>query len=244
MEVGSPEWIESSLARLEELERQQGEHEAALETATDPAELQKHTAELQRLDEELKGLYAQLEAVAGEDEDEADAPSETMGDDEISRPVEVAPPVAAAAPLAEPVAAAAESPFGAAPAAAADSPFDTSPPLPVGDDDLKVGNSSKWVFIALVLVAGVGVSGWFAYQNMVANQPAPEPEKGPTKRIEASAIPDDTEEPNAVQGGDATVSPTAGGGTKAGSGGGGKKKKKTEKKKKKLEIGGSGDPLG
>jgi uncharacterized coiled-coil protein SlyX len=72
MEVGSPEWIEASLARLDDLERQRGEHEAAIEAADDPAVLKEHTAALEQLDAEIKTLYAQLEAVAEEDEDEGE----------------------------------------------------------------------------------------------------------------------------------------------------------------------------
>ena len=33
MEVGSPEWIEASLAKLEQLEQQRAKHEHAIETA-------------------------------------------------------------------------------------------------------------------------------------------------------------------------------------------------------------------
>ena len=134
MEVGSPEWIEASLAKLDVLERQRGEHEAALESATDPLTLKQHNDALERLDAEIKSLYAQLEAVAGEeeeqDEDDDDAevvPRVTQGDDELSAPhmtrddssfaaastpaQDWAAPVAAPIQSA-PIGAAAESPFG------------------------------------------------------------------------------------------------------------------------------------
>ena len=50
MEVGSPEWIEASLARLDELERERAEHEAALETVEDPTALKRHTEAFTRLE--------------------------------------------------------------------------------------------------------------------------------------------------------------------------------------------------
>lgn len=151
MEVGSPEWIEASLAELDDLERQHGELETALETSTDPAELRQQTAAIEALDAKIKGLYAQLEAVAedddpdpdaaAEDDGQVDAPEVTIGDDELSAPhlgatfAAAAAPAAAvaavaAAPVAEPVAEAlaapAADPFGS-PAPAAD-PFGSPAP--------------------------------------------------------------------------------------------------------------------
>ena len=40
MEVGSQEWIEASLEKLEVLEQERAEAEQAIETATDPADLE------------------------------------------------------------------------------------------------------------------------------------------------------------------------------------------------------------
>jgi hypothetical protein len=257
MEVGSPEWIEASLAKLDVLERQRGEHEAALETATDPLTLKQHNDAFERLDAEIKSLYAQLEAVAGEEEeqeeDEDDAevvPRVTQGDDELSAPhvtrgdSSFASPNLAA-PVAAPIAAAAESPFGSsgggyeAPAAAVSF-----------DDDVPKGGGAKWVFVGLVVAAGIGVGAYFAWQNMQAEKAKQQakPEAVEEIKIDAAQIREDTEEPNAVKGADATISPTANGYTSGSTGGGGgssggSSKKVDEKKKKPLQIKGGGDPL-
>jgi hypothetical protein len=249
MEVGSPEWIEASLAKLDVLERQRSEHEAALESATDPLTLKQHNDAFERLDAEIKSLYAQLEAVAGEEEEQEEedeeaevAPRVTVADDELSAPHRAAS-MNLAAPVAAPVAAAAETPFGGsgggyeAPAAAVSF-----------DDDVPKGGGAKWAFVGLVVVAGLGVGGYFAWQNMQA-QKAKE-QATPTQveeiKVDAAKIRDDTEAPNAAKGGDATVSPTANGytsGQTGGTGGGGSGKKDDEKKKKPLQIKGGGDPL-
>jgi hypothetical protein len=247
MEVGSPEWIEASLARLDDLERQRGDHEAALEDASDPAQLKRHTEALERLDVEIKSLYAQLESVAGDDEagdedepaedEEEGAPVPTQGDDELSAP-HFKP---AAAAKAAPVAAAADNPFGSPPSdfGGGGGGFEATP-APMGDDDIKVGGSGKWVFLALVVLAGIGVGGFFVWQNMQAKKadvPA-----GPTEPpvvIKAAGVPDDTEAPPTVPGGTATISPTA----NIDPGDTGKKKKVEEKKAKPIKLKTDGGPL-
>jgi hypothetical protein len=176
MEVGSPEWIEASLAKLDALERKRGEHEAALETARDPLSLKEHSQAIERLETEIKSLYAQLEAVAGDDEEEEDEdegdddevkPRNTQGDDELSAPHiarEPSPPVAppAAAPVSVAASPAAfESPFGSSSSPASDGGFD-APASVSFDDDKPQGGGAKWMFLGLVVVAGVGVGGYFA----------------------------------------------------------------------------------
>lgn len=255
MEVGSPEWIEASLAKLDTLERQRDEHEAALESASDPLTLKQHNDALERLDTEIKSLYAQLESVAGEEEEQEDEdegaevmPRNTQGDDELSAPHFASTPTPASTPastpVAAPVAAAAATPFGSP----AGGGFDAPAPVPYDDDLKPSGGGAKWAFIGLVVVAGIGVGGYFAFQNMQA-QKAKEQAKPDTVeeiKVEAAAIPEDTEAPNAVKGGDATISPTANGYTTGGgqNGGGGSSKKVEEKKKKPIEFKGGDDPLG
>lgn len=265
MEVGSPEWIEASLARLDDLERQRGEHESALEDADDPAVLKRHTEALERLDAELKTLYAQLEAIADdEDEDgeseEAPSPEEgspvaTQADDELSAP-HLAPTAPAPAP--EPAPAAAPAPVAAAMAApvaqAADNPFaspsdfggggggfDAPTPVSISDDDLKPkGGGAKWAFLIVVLLGGVGVGGFFLWQNMQANKPAPTAPEEPPVVIKAVGVPDDTEAPPTVPGGTATISPTANLDNGANSK---KKKKEDEKKAKPIKLKTGDGPL-
>lgn len=264
MEVGSPEWIEASLAKLDVLERERGEHEAALESAIDPLTLKQHNDALERLDAEIKSLYAQLEAVAGEeeeqDEDEDDAevvPRVTQGDDELSAPhvtrddssfaAASTPAQDWSAPVAAPIGAAAESPFGSSGGG-----YD-APAAAVGfDDDVPKGGGAKWVFVGLVVLAGIGVGGYFAWQNMQAekaNQQA-KPEAVEEIKIDAAQVREDTEAPNAAKGGDATISPTANGYTSgssssgSSSGSSSSSKKVDEKKKKPLQLKGDDDPLG
>ncbi len=245
MEVGSQEWIEGSLARLETLEAERAQHEQAIETVDDPAQLKRHTDALDRLDREIKALYAQLEAVAGEDEDSEDTPQEareTIGDEERSAPHAAAAPssafAAAAASLASPPAAPVSAPMGSG-------GFGSSVSV---DDDIKpAGGAGKWVFLGLVLLAGIGTGGFFLWQNMQKEKPAEKAPAEPEQVIKASTVPDDTEEPNAAKGGDATKSPTADGESGGGGGDtkGSKKDPKKEKKEKPIKLGGEdGDPLG
>ena len=256
MEVGSPEWIEASLARLDDLERQRGQHEAALESANDSAVLAQHTGALERLDAEIKTLYAQLESVAGDDEDEDDdavpgateSPVPTQGDDELSAPHIVAAPAPAPAPapvaaaMAAPVSRAAESPFGS-PTDFGDGGggFDAPAPI-ITDDDLKPkGGGSKWVFLAVVVLGAIGVGGYFAMQNMKAKQPVDTGPAEPVQVIKAAGIPDDTEAPPVAPSGHATISPTANQGDPAANNK--KKKKDEEKKAKPITLKDDGGPL-
>lgn len=277
MEVGSPEWIEASLAKLDELEQQRSEHEAALESANDPLSLKEHNGALERLDAEIKALYTQLEAFddedEGEDEDEdeaaaaaagqaeaeaedaGDAGSETQADEHAAAepPGGTLNDEIASASLSTPSPASLDAnPFGSAGGGSGGGGFDA--PAPVSfDDDLKPhGGGGKWVFLGLVLAGGLGVGGFFLWKNMEAQkQKDVKPTVGEEIKIEAAAIPDDTEAPNAVKGGDATISPTvngnptgrSSGGGSGGSGGG--SSKKVEKSKKPIDLKGSGgDPLG
>ncbi|MBL9107117.1 MAG: hypothetical protein JNL82_39835 [Myxococcales bacterium] len=132
--MATEDWIQESLARLESLEEERNKHEAALESATDPATLRMHTQAIERLDTKIRALYAELEAVAdqsgggGDDEDDDDT-SDDVGDDappaeapevetRLFRREEVAAQ-AAAAGAASPFKAAAAAPAPAQPVVAA-----------------------------------------------------------------------------------------------------------------------------
>ncbi|PRQ09605.1 hypothetical protein [Enhygromyxa salina] len=252
MEVGSPEWIEASLARLDELEQERATHEAAIETVNEPFVLRQHNEAIEQLSSEIKALYAQLEAVAEDDDDDEDAatdaessPTPTQGDDELSAPH-------ISAMIGDDGGGAAFSTPASAPppSAPADNPFSSpavSAPAPGSyDDDLKPqGGGSKWVFLLVVLLGAGGVGGYFVWQNMQAQKAkAPAGPSEPGEVIKAAEIPDDTEEPNAVKGGDATISPNANPSSNSGSGGNDSgKKKKEEKKTKPIVLKGGDGPL-
>jgi hypothetical protein len=252
MELGSPEWIEASLARLDDLERERAEHEEALETAEDPAELKRHTEAFTRLDAEIKSLYAQLESFADEEEEDdegganevdTEVPRRTQGDDELSAPhlASMAPaPAPEKKPVAaKPIARESDNPFGSpSPSPSGGGGFDA--PAPVSfDDDKPAGGGAKWAFIGLLVVAGVGVGGYFAWQNMQAKPDAAPTSAEPEKVIRAAGVPDDTEAPPTVPGSTATISPNASQTTTS------KKKKKDDEEDKPnpLKLKGGDGPL-
>lgn len=257
MEVGSPEWIEASLAKLDDLERKHGEHETLLDSARDPLTIKQHSDALERLDAEIKALYSQLEEFAEDDEDaepeapiaDSVAPRVTQSDDELSSPhpmaYEAPPKPAAAATAAAAFAASAplisppSAPIEASPASEFGSadPF-TAAPAAFDDADLKVkGGGGKWIALGLVVAVGVGVGGFFAWQSTQVKDDKPEPP--PAIVIEAVEVPEDTEAPNSAKGADATISPTA-----KGSEGDTTKKKVEPKKKKPFKLKAGDDPLG
>lgn len=258
MEVGSPEWIEASLARLDELERERAQHEAALETVEDPATLKRHTEAFTRLDTEIKSLYAQLEAVADDDDEgddeseaniEASVPRATQGDDELSAPhysaMATPAPTPQSKPVAKPIVRGSDNPFGSpspSPSPSGGGGFDAPAPISMGDDDIKpAGGGAKWAFIGVLLIAGIGVGGYFIYQDMQSKKPAAAPESAePDKVIRAVGVPDDTEAPPTAPSGTATISPNANPTTDAG-----KKKKKDDEEDKPnpLKLKGGDGPL-
>jgi hypothetical protein len=256
MEVGSPEWIEASLARLDELERERAKHEAALETVEDPATLKRHTEAFTRLDTEIKSLYAQLEAVAddddeGDDESEANdvevsVPRATQGDDELSAPhisamATPAPAAVQSKPVAKPIVRESDNPFGSpSPSPSGGGGFDAPAPISMGDDDIKpAGGGAKWALLALVVIGGVGVGGYFVWQDMQSKKaPAAPTSAEPDKVIRAVGVPDDTEAPPTAPSGHATISPNANPTTPVVT-----KKKKEEEEKKPLKLKGGDGPL-
>lgn len=76
MTTASDEWIQESLARLESMEEERQQHEAALESATDPDRLRFHSQEVERLEVEIRNLYQSLEAVADGQEVPDEAPAQ------------------------------------------------------------------------------------------------------------------------------------------------------------------------
>lgn len=134
------DWIQESLARLESLEEERNRHEAALETATDPATLRMNAQAIERLDAKIRSLYAELEAAAEQGDGGGDEEADEDADDTDGEPDEEqgstgegttrlfrrddiaaqAAAVHAAAPVA-----AAPAPVAAAPVAAAPKPAPT-----------------------------------------------------------------------------------------------------------------------
>lgn len=256
MQAGSPEWIEASIAKLEQLETERAEHEAAIETLKEPMAIRRHNDALAKLDAEIKSLYAQLEQYAEEDEDEEEAETaaaaaaaaapapRTVGDEELSAPHRAAPAVApAAAPLAAPIA---HTPPAAAPVSAA--PVMAPAPSYESDDDLKPGGKGKWVILGLLLVGGLGAGGFFFMQNQKKPEEKPAASQGDAAVIKAADVPDDTEAPKAAKGADVDRTPVddpaADAAAKRAAERDEKKKADKEKEKKKIKLGGTDEPLG
>jgi hypothetical protein len=247
MEPGSPEWIEASLAKLEQLEQQRATHQQGVETVKEPMALRRHTEALGRLDAEIKALYAQLESFAEDDEEEEEEEGElatpaatperrTEGDETLSAPHKAAEPMVASTP---PAAAISSAP-----------PFVSMPAPSAGyDDDEPKGGAGKWIFLGVLLVGGLGAGGFFMMQGQkkAADQPAND---GSGEVIKAGEVPPDTEDLKAAKGADVDRTPLpnqggGGAGTSGGGGGGSSKKDKKDDDKKVLKLdGGDDDPLG
>jgi hypothetical protein len=189
-------WIQNSLERLEELEVQREQLVAGGQTYR-----------LAEVDEEIATLYETLEAVAADD----DAPQQAA----VAAVPEMAAHAAASevvgSPFDAPPAAAATdtgSPFDAPPSAAPPGPmvaspgFDDNAPLFAYDDvDVRPpGSKAPMLLGALLVVAGLGAGGWYVTQQKAA-EPVHQPTAGEAKVIDASAIPEDTQEPDAARGG-------------------------------------------
>jgi len=264
MEVGSQAWIEHSLARLEELEQERDDHEQGLETASDADTLRIHSEGIERLDEEIKALYAKLESVA-EDEDEAD-PDDAAATNEFQRDADVAAatPAETSGAQSAPADELPDNPFGA-PAAAApvasgfgessgfgepsgfDDPGFGSPSTADYDLDPPKGGAGKWIVLGL-LVAGGGV-GAFMYLNQKQEPEAAPAAPTEVRVIEAKAVPEDTQGPKAAKGADVDRTPGMADSkkTKRSRGGGGGSNNNNNKKDsggKKIKLSDSDDPLG
>ncbi len=191
-EIGSQEWIEASLARLEELE---GTREAL--AASDDGDLN----EIARLDAEIAELYGQLENVAEDEEEE---------EEELAAAPVAAAPAPAPEPEPEPEPAFEDNPFGApaaaaAPAAAVGDAFAASgfadSYADVGDYKPK-GGAGKWIVLVLLLGAGAGGFFWWQGQQKAKDAEAAEAAAVPAeeKVIQAVAVPEDTEDLKTAKG--------------------------------------------
>ncbi len=219
-------WIEQSLARLETLETQKSELEAAGQPV--PADLH----------EEMATLYEVLESAADEGPEPAPAPVPTAA------PAPAGP--FAAAPMMAPQ---------VAPAIAAPQPMTPMTPMDDdGLDDYKSGGKGGLIAVVGIVLLAAGAGGyWYTTQNK-APQKAPEP-VGEAKVISASSVPEDTQEPRAAKGGSAERTPgteipegeSAPKRAANNGAGGAKKPRPTNNKKKKdgrkVESSDSRDPL-
>jgi hypothetical protein len=108
--------------------------------------------------------------------------------------MEVAPFAASAAPMME------EPTFASAPS------FSSSVDSSMGDDEPS-GGKGALIAIIVVLLAGGGAGAWW-FMGRTPEAPPPTEPAGPTKVIQAGAIPDDTQEPDVAKGGDASRTPS------------------------------------
>lgn len=267
MNVGSQEWIEQSLAKLETLEQERASHESALETASDAASIKSHSQAIERLDDEIKSLYAQLESVANDEGDESEA---TQTNEFARAPVASTPAPAPAAPAPAPVATAPAasddddfaSPFASAPvAASAPADFGGGGAFAASsysdDDEPRRGGMMPLVIVGGLLVVGGAVAFIFMMPKP-APEPAPEAAvEAPVKVIKATEVPPDTSGPKAAQSGEyrppsddeKTVKAGRSGGGGGGGGGGGSKSSGSSapastKRGKGIEVTDADDPLG
>lgn len=237
MTIGSQEWISESLARLEQLEQQRDAHEAELEHATDANALRAHSEAIDRLDEEIRQLYATLEAVAAQEEGSGEAEDEATATNEFQRELEAPATAPASDPFAaQPSAVApAPSPFGAPQPAAspfnagpATSPFDAAAPSPsvapmagfapnpdfaadygadLGDDLPNGGGKGKWIAVAAIGVAAVAAVVIWKQAGSSAAPPPVAAQPTDVQVIKASAVPPDTQGPKSAVGADVTATP-------------------------------------
>jgi len=215
-------WIEQSLARLETLEAQKAQHEAAGEAV--PADL----------GEEIAALYEALESAADDEEPEAAA----------------APAPQPAPAPADPFASPAGAPVmpQAAPAAPVMSPAVDD----YDDDFKPKGKGGLLAVAAIALLAAGGGGYWYMTQNKPAPAPAPKgetkvitassvPEDTQEPQAAKGGAADKTPGTEIPEGGSAQPKRSGGGG------GGGKKRTRTGKKKddgRKVKIDNdSRDPL-
>jgi len=260
-------WIEQSLARLEELET----HKTRLEAAgDDPVAL----AEVQ---EEIDALYETLSTAAGEDGGSS-APGSEFGDADESEDDAVPTSFGSAMDDVDDVDDSAPSRFGSA-AAPSEDPFSVAPAARFGasipeedsfgasDGGFDAGSAADYeerpsgsklplIAAAVVLLGGLGAGGYF-FMSKKSEPPAAAPvASGDAQVITASAVPEDTQEPDAAQGA-ANVTRTEGtkikesaaprrsepSGKARRSGGGKSRKSKSEDDGRRVSHSASNDPL-
>ncbi|MCH9681359.1 MAG: hypothetical protein K0V04_08000 [Deltaproteobacteria bacterium] len=185
-------WIQSSLARLEELESQREQIAASGQTD-----------KLTELDEEIRSLYEVLESVASDDEGGAPSANEGVAPVAVA-PVHAAPAAVAAAPMAAAPFAAAPmaAPMGAPPMGAPAAGMQASPPMDYvdDDDDIKPPRGPLLMIVIGLLVLGGGGGIAYAVMNGGDKEVAKPAPTGPAKVIKAGAIVEDTQEPQVAKG--------------------------------------------
>ena len=214
MNAAQPDWVQQSLARLEALEAQREQLEAAGQYDR-----------LAELDEEIVSLYEVLESVA----DDGDSGAANMGEGAppVQAPAQAWPPEAAPPAEAWPPQGASVAAPAAALAAPMPGPFDAPSPYdggpfgapPVGApvqappaafggggfegyddvDDTPRSSKAPLVILGILVLVGAGVG---VAMTMGGQEPPPAPAEpaGPAKVISSSEIPEDTQEPKAAQG--------------------------------------------
>lgn len=214
-------WIEQSLARLEELET----HKAQLETyGGDSETVAELEAEISALYQTLNDAAGEGQATKNQSwsEPPVDSASSSFADEADDADDDDAVWVSAAAsvghsaspasiehPLAAPPLSAPSDPFASSGSSfgaddsgsfATASSFESSSYADFDDSDTESSKSKlPWIAAAAALVIAVGVGGFFATKKDSAPAPAPTA-AGEPKIITASAVPEDTQEPDAAKG--------------------------------------------
>lgn len=195
MTAAEQDWVQQSLARLEQLEQQRVELEAS-----------GHTDKLAEVDEEIASLYEVLESVADDSEGAANPAVAAVPAAAVAVP---APAPAIDNPFGPPPAAAPAGPGVAAPAAAMAAPAAAiaapQPDYSAYDDDFDAPKSKTGLIVGIVavLAVGGGAVAFFAMQGAQNEEKAEPAKKEPGKVLEAGEIPDDTSEPKVAEGADA-----------------------------------------
>jgi hypothetical protein len=189
-------WIDESLSHLESLEAERADRETALETTDDVNKLRVLAEEVERLDGEIRGLYATLEAVA--DDEENESANTTTGYPQLEDYDPFGPPPSQTGMYSADVIGADETleedSWDGAGDTSLGSTFDA-----LGDPAPRFsGETLKWVGIAAgalaLLVTAVVVLASGGSDETTAT--------GPTRVIKAGPIPEDTQGPRAAVGAD------------------------------------------
>lgn len=210
MNAVEPDWVQQSIARLEQLEAHREQLEATGQTDR-----------LAELDEEIASLYEVLESVADDGSADAANVGAAPAPMPAAAPEQAWPPAQAWPPQSAPMAAPAASlaapmpgPFDAVPvhggpynAPAMGAPVQAAVPADFGGgfqgyddvDDTPRSSKAPLVILGILVLVGAGVG---VAMTMGGGDPPPAPTEpaGPAKVISSSEIPEDTQEPKAAQG--------------------------------------------
>ncbi|MEE9382407.1 MAG: hypothetical protein V3V08_03220 [Nannocystaceae bacterium] len=206
MAMGSQDWIQESLTRLEQLEQARDEQEARLEAANDADTLRALSETIDAHDEEIRRLYATLEAVAETDgeQEPAQNPPDAATNEFQRAAVDAPAPLNAGNPLNP-------QPHTHAPqtlSSATTPDFGSSMDADFDDDISSGGSKGKWLLAGLAVaavVSGIAFTQTGGSGAVVATAP---PVHGPVLQvIKATAVPLDTQEPTSAVGADVTKTP-------------------------------------